>query len=330
MYRGPGGGIAFSSRKGFVDRPLEVACGQCQGCRLARARDWAIRAVHEGQLHERNCFVTLTYRPECMPADWSLQVGDWQGFAKRVRRELGPFRFLHCGEYGPRTLRPHYHACVFGQDFGRRDWIPVRPGLWTSMVLAERWGLGQVTVGELTWQSAAYVARYVMGKATGELAESRYERVDPDTGECWQVRPEYSTMSRRPGLGAEWFDRFYESDVAPRDEVVHAGKSYRVPKFYDRLLESRDPERAASLKAKRREVAGKRAAREFELSSSCSAPPERHLARLERGAEPPAREKGDGARRGGSESAAGFWERRLRVRERIAEGRSRVVLRDSV
>lgn len=298
-YRGPSGRLEFDSVKGYSDRPLELPCGQCRGCRLARATEWAIRAVHEAQLHERNCFVTLTYSPANIPADWSVDVTVWQDFAKRVRRELGPFRFLHCGEYGSKTLRPHYHACMFGVDFGRLDWIPVKPGLWTSLSLSERWGLGQVTVGDVTWQSAAYVARYVMSKATGKLRESRYERVDSETGECWQVAPEYSTMSRRPGLGAKWFERFYESDVAPRDAVVHDGKSYRVPKFYDRLLEASDPERVASLKAKRRRVAAERQAREVMLAGSV-------------------------------ESELIYWSRRLRVRERLAEGRSLSLSRDGV
>lgn len=201
--------------------------------------------------------MTLTYAPECMPADWSVDVRAWQTFAKRLRKRLGPFRFLHCGEYGDESLRPHYHACIFGHDF-RGDRVVLKQGqdseLWTSPTLASVWGQGHVSVGPLTWSSAAYVARYVLKKATGDLAESRYERVDPVTGECWQVRPEYVTMSRRPGLGAEWFARYAYTDVYPEDEVVHAGKRYRAPKFYDRLLERERPELAASLKAKRRDV----------------------------------------------------------------------------
>ncbi len=237
-YRAHGGGIAFSSKKGFSDRPFELACGQCQGCRLERSRQWALRCVHEAQMHERNCFLTLTYDQVHLPVDGSLHVEDWQKFAKRLRKRCGPFRYFHCGEYGELNSRPHYHACVFGMDFGR-DRVPVKrergKTLYTSEVLSETWGLGFATVGSLTWQSAAYVARYVMKKATGPLADMKYTGVDEETGEMVSVKPEYVTMSRRPGVGSKWFEQF-ASDVYPSDEVVHEGKRYRPPRFYDSKL----------------------------------------------------------------------------------------------
>ncbi len=261
-YRAEGGRVEFSSRKGFIDRPFDLACGQCMGCRVERSRQWALRCVHEAQLHERNSYVTLTYRPEDVPADGSLNVTDWQKFAKRVRRELGPFRFLQCGEYGERNFRPHHHACVFGLDFGRSDWVPWKKNasgdvVYTSEKLEEKWQKGFCTIGELTWQSAAYVARYCMKKATGELAKERYRRIDLETGEEYFVKPEYITMSRRPGLAAEWFEKF-KDDVYPDDFVVHAGKKQRVPKFYDDMLDREDPEELARLRAKRKDAVYRR------------------------------------------------------------------------
>lgn len=222
-----------------------------------------MRCVHESALHERNSFVTLTYAPDQVPVDGSLQVRDWQLFAKRVRKAKGPFRFFHCGEYGELNGRPHYHACVFGLDFAE-DRVPFKgkPGseLFVSRELEDLWGHGFATVGRLTFESAAYVARYVMKKATGKRVEGEitpYSRFDSRTGEVYQVRPEYVTMSRRPGIGAGWFARF-KGDVFPDDFVVHAGKRYRAPRFYDALLERESPELLASLKAKRRDVAFRR------------------------------------------------------------------------
>lgn len=247
-YRAHGGGIAFSSKKGFSDRPFDLACGQCQGCRLERSRQWALRCVHEAQMHEQNCFLTLTYDQVHLPEDGSLHVEDWQKFAKRLRKRAGPFRFFHCGEYGDESGRPHYHAAVFGLDFSR-DRLPLkRKGghtLFESESLNETWGLGFATVGSLTWQSAAYVARYVMKKATGALAKERYG----------DRRPEYTTMSRRPGIGSKWFEEF-ASDVYPSDEVVHEGKRYRPPRFYDSKLPEKELE---ILKRKRRSCVARHA-----------------------------------------------------------------------
>ncbi len=236
-YRAPGGKIVFNPKKGYVDVPVELACGQCDGCCWERSRMWAIRCVHEAQMHSKNCFITLTYDPKHLPADGGLVLGDWQDFAKRLRRKCGPFRYFHCGEYGEVNLRPHYHACIFGLDFiaDRGLWKDdsVCP-LFVSPLLSDTWGLGFATVGALTFKSAAYTARYVMKKA--RVGAEKYLRgVDKESGECTFVTPAYVTMSRRPGLGSLWFSKF-KSDVYPADEVVIDAKRMRPPRFYDLKL----------------------------------------------------------------------------------------------
>lgn len=250
----------FTSREGWSDRPLELPCGQCIGCRTLRAREWALRCMHESQLHEANCFVTLTYRPADVPADGSVDVRHWQLFAKRLRKKLGPFRFFHVGEYGEQNYRPHYHACLFGIDFAA-DRVLVKEHdddkLFTSETLESTWGLGFTTIGLLTMKSAAYVARYCIKKATGPAGREKYRRIDVETGEEYHVRPEYLTMSRRPGLGAGWYDLF-SADVFPDDECVADGKKLRPPRYYDGLLEKADPGLFASIKEKRVDHAFKR------------------------------------------------------------------------
>lgn len=243
-YRAPGGGVAFSVREGYVDLPLDLPCGQCIGCRVERSRQWALRCVHEASMHKANCFVTLTYSEDALPGDGGLHVEDWQKFAKRLRKRVGPFRFFHCGEYGETTGRPHYHACLFGIDFAA-DRIPLRSGgsgkhaLYVSPLLTETWGHGHCSVGDLSFESAAYVARYVLKKLTGPEGEVEYSRVDVETGEYFRVRAPYVTMSRRPGLGAKWFEK-YSAEVYPADEVVHAGRRFRPPRFYDGKLSEED------------------------------------------------------------------------------------------
>ena len=253
-YRGPNG-IEFNSKAGYADKPLQLKCGQCIGCRLDRTRGWAIRAVHEAQMHEKNAFLTLTYRDQALPDDHGLHVEDWQKFAKRVRKTKGPFRFLHCGEYSePPNLRPHYHACLFGLDFSE-DRVPFETRgpntLYISAELQGLWPHGFATIGELTFDSAAYVAAYCLKKATGQLAE-KYQRVDPDTGECWEVKPDYATMSLKPGLGKTWFER-YCADIYPDDFVVLKGTKFRPPKYYDQLLEKDNPELHKKMLQKRRQ-----------------------------------------------------------------------------
>ena len=242
-FKKPGGGISFNRNEGYVDRPVIVSCGKCVGCRIERSRQWATRCVHEAQFHDANSFVTLTYDRENLPGDLSIHVRDWQLFAKRLRKRLGRFRFFHCGEYGDENFRPHYHALLFGLDF-MSDRVLFREDTesrktYVSELLTDVWGKGFTTVADLTWNSAAYVARYVVKKANGdvrgETKSEKYRRFNPQTGEEWYVTPPYTTMSRRPGIGADWFDAFRD-DVYPDDFVIHDGRKFRPPSYYDRRL----------------------------------------------------------------------------------------------
>ena len=255
-YKAPGGGISFSPRFGYFDRHLELPCGQCMSCRLAKVRDWGIRAVHEAQMHEKNSFITLTYNEQNLPEDNSVDVRHWQLFAKRLRKQYGTFRFLHCGEYGDENKRPHYHACLFGIDFSDARYVLKQDDkniLWTSPILEKVWGMGYCTIGPLTYDTAAYVARYTLKKMGGERAKQQYERVDADTGEVTVVRPEYATMSRRKGLGQTWFEK-YSNEIYPEDIVVMKGKKFRPPKYYDKLLEKKNPKQWEKIKVKRQTV----------------------------------------------------------------------------
>lgn len=220
-------------------KPLDLPCGQCIGCRLERSRRWAVRLMHEATLHEKSCFLTLTYNDSHLPSDGSLKVEDFQLFMKRLRRgSAGPLRFFHCGEYGERFARPHYHCVLFGEDF-RSDRVLSKTtdrgdSIYVSPRLSELWGKGdleQQMIGELTFESAAYVARYCLKKVTGKRAESHYEG----------RKPEYVTMSRRPGIGAGWLEKWGISEVYRDDTVVMRGKEMMPPPFYDKLLEAADP-----------------------------------------------------------------------------------------
>ena len=228
--------IVFNKKDGYEDLPVTVRCGQCTGCRLDRSAEWAIRCHHEAALYEDNCFITLTYRDEDLPDPPSVDVREFQLFMKRLRKKYAPkkIRFFHCGEYGDTNRRPHYHAILFNHDFEDKKLWRMSNGLplYVSEDLSSLWPLGFSSVGAATFQSAAYVARYIMKKVTGPMAESTYEHVSPETGEITQLQPEYVTMSRRPGLGKGWLDQ-YQSDIWPWDFVVVEGKKFRPPRFYD-------------------------------------------------------------------------------------------------
>jgi hypothetical protein len=235
--------MVFNPKMAYqADAPEKLPCGQCVGCRLERSRQWAIRCMHEAQMHEQNCFITLTFSPEALEQRenmWSLDVRDWQLFMKKLRKKYGSgIRFYHCGEYGEKNRRPHYHACIFGFDFPDKELWKVTPTghrLYISRSLEELWPYGFSTIGDVTFESAAYVARYIMKKINGDKADEHYEWIDDETGEVSPLRPEYTTMSRRPGIGRTWCDRYID-DVYPHDFVVVNGVKMRPPKYYDGVL----------------------------------------------------------------------------------------------
>ena len=232
-WRDPVKGVSFA-KTSHSGETLELPCGQCIECRFKRSRDWAIRCMHEASLHADNSFITLTYAPEHLPDDQSLHYEHFQRFMKRLRKCVClPVRFYMCGEYGEDFGRPHYHACIFGYGFpDKKPLMRTTRGdtLYTSEMLSQLWPYGLSSIGEVNFQSAAYVARYIMKKITGDPAFAHYNKIDED-GVVTSRVPEFTRMSLKPGIGAGWFNK-YHSDVFPHDHVIVKGKEVSVPRYY--------------------------------------------------------------------------------------------------
>jgi hypothetical protein len=227
------------------DRQISLPCGQCIGCRLERSRQWAMRCIHEAQLHENNCFITLTYNDQNLPQNGSLTKSDFQKFIKRLRKFIAPakLRYYMAGEYGTSFGRPHFHACIFGHDFHDKK-LHQRTAsgsvLYTSKDLEKLWTYGYSSIGDVTFESAAYVARYIMQKQTGKVDPNHYTFCDLQTGELIKLQPEYNQMSLKPGIGADWYKK-YKNDVYPHDFVEIRGKKLKPPKYYDQLYSKENP-----------------------------------------------------------------------------------------
>lgn len=249
--RNPSGkrGVVFNAQGGTKGK-LQLPCGRCIGCRLERSRQWAVRCVHEAQMWERNCFITLTYRPEDLPPGGSLVPEHFVLFMKRLRSRFDDhtIRFFHCGEYGDQFDRPHHHAILFNHDFDDKVLFSQREGvkLYTSQVLSELWRFGFCTIGDCSFESAAYIARYSLKKVHGERAAEHYAG----------RKQEYLTMSRRPGIGYKWLVK-YQDDVYPSDSVVVRGVACKPPKYYDKVLEDADSARYRAYKFVRAAAAAK-------------------------------------------------------------------------
>lgn len=256
---------------------LQLPCGQCTSCRLEKSRVWGARIAHEAAYLEEeyglySSFITLTYDELHLPMYGSLVQTHVSGFFKRLRSRLSPrrIRYYASGEYGEQCAkhklkkcplcgpiqRPHYHAIVLGYDFPDRHYTGEREGLpiYESPELSELWPFGFHEIGSCSFQAAAYVARYVMKKQTGKkVDEGHYTRYDPWTNTWNEVDPEFSVMSRRPGIGKDWFEK-YQSDLYPSDECPIPGRGIvgKPPPYYDKLFGEKNAEALEEVKTQRK------------------------------------------------------------------------------
>lgn len=229
---------------------IPIPCGQCLGCRLDKANEWAIRCVHEAKLYRRNCFITLTYNDDNLPADNSLHREHLQLFIKRLRRNLDydksiKIRFLACGEYGSLNMRPHYHILCFGwfpSDVRKLSALTSGYNLFRSPLLERLWPYGFNTVGAVTFESARYVAKYSLKKQIGQNA-AMYDLLG--------IKPEFVGCSLKPGIGADFFKQ-YSEDIITQGFCVVNGQKYKIPDYYLKLFERENPVWCEIFKEQRR------------------------------------------------------------------------------
>lgn len=255
----PGAPLKFGVPLGASN--VQIACGQCAPCRLERSRQWALRILAENTLHKPGStwFLTLTYDNAHLPpkadptADrHTLRPRDLTLFWKKARKAFGKFRYFACGEYGDRTLRPHYHAIIFGLNL--LDQVkPIGRGLSVCQNLTNTWGHGHAVLAPVNFETAAYVARYNMKKLTGK-AKPAHET----------YHAEYLVMSRRPGIGYDalltYFTDYFPHPESTGEFHVPNRGTFALPKFFDRKLKDALPDyfsdisatRIASLPASRR------------------------------------------------------------------------------
>lgn len=272
----------------FVSRSAErvkqpfckVPCGKCIGCKLEYSRQWANRCVLEAKMHKSSLFLTLTYDDLCVPRvmygerengeareAMTLVKSDFQKFMKRLRSyvayhindslagsaisfgESGPeLRFFACGEYGPETLRPHYHAIIFGLDLPDkrlRSNVNGNP-YYVSDILSELWPYGHHIIGNVSFKSAAYVARYCTKKLSGTAAVDAYD--------FYGIEQPFLLMSRKPGIGVPYYEKFMKGKK-PDERIivstVDGGLAFTWPKLFESKYDVDHHEDLAVLKADR-------------------------------------------------------------------------------
>lgn len=205
-------------------RHIIVPCGKCEACLAKRKSDWIFRLTKEYENSSSAYFITLTYDDDHIPIEedeyglrFSVCKRDVQLFIKRLRKNLHPFkiRFFLVSEYGPRTLRPHYHMLLFNYPKQLKSTIIER--------VESCWNQGFVTVSSVNPARIAYVCGYCLDNS--------------------DLPPEYTKnfmlCSRRPAIGSQFLD---DTDIInyirdKQDGLCHIrinGESVpvRIPRYY--------------------------------------------------------------------------------------------------
>ena len=266
-------------RASAFEDPILIPCGKCLGCRLDYSRAWADRMMFELDHTGKGVFLTLTYNNAHvpigmldneteLPLSYSLNKEDLQKFWKRLRKKFDDkeLRYFACGEYGTNTFRPHYHAIVFGlslADLPDRTLIGTNElgqAYYRSQKIEEAWSIyhratktkeayydpiGFVLVSEVSWETCAYVARYVMKKVDSPVRLFNEWR---------NSYPEFILSSRRPGIGSYYLSDHgltFDSDL----QMYRSGRKMQIPKFLLEKMALTDPEGYDKLKQKRIEFA---------------------------------------------------------------------------
>lgn len=216
---------------------IEIPCGYCLGCRLDHANEWALRIALECKSHKNNCFITLTYDNQNLPINKNhitLKKKDFQDFIKRLRAAINPVKisYFGCGEYGPQTHRSHGHFIIMGwkpDDLKQIQASKTNNAMFTSEKLEKIWGKGFVSVEDVNYNVACYVARYVQKKSgllpTKKKLTGKTElttKIDPRNGleyldiinktemskfDNYGREKEFILMSKAPAIGLNyWLD----------------------------------------------------------------------------------------------------------------------------
>lgn len=257
---------------------VRIGCQNCEGCQESHSKEWAIRCLLESGLHEHNYFVTLTYNEENLPyaeelhdqysgmdyiddGTWEYNGGtlnpkDMDKFFDDLLRYYNyhyshtGIRYFYAGEYG--TLgRPHYHAIIFNLPIDPTELKIYRVNTngtmyYTHPLLSKLWGKGFVVIGEVNWDTCAYTARYVMKKQKGHSRRWYFEQ-----GKF----PEYTRMSRRPGIARNAFNKSYFQN----DEIIVKGHREQItaskpPKYFDKIYDVIDHDNMSRIKERRKEL----------------------------------------------------------------------------
>lgn len=200
---------------------IPCPCGKCLPCLKRRVSGWSFRLRQQDKVAEKSMFITLTYDTKYVPITnkgfMTLCKRDVQLFLKRLRKaHNGPaIKYYSVGEYGGKTMRPHYHLIIFNCN---------------ETEVSNAWRLGEIHFGTVSGASVGYVLKYMVKPSKIPLHKN-----DDRT-------PEFSHMSK--GLGMNYLTpamrKYHMDDLVGRTCIImEDGVKISMPRYYKEKLYSK-------------------------------------------------------------------------------------------
>lgn len=226
---------------------FQLPCGKCLECRLEYSRQWAIRCMHEAQMHEKSCFITLTYGDDHL-LDPKLNYRDFQLFQYRLRdhirrKEQGnksneevKISIFVTGEYGDKTKRPHWHAIIFNWRPSDCEYLRTNEcgdRIYKSKILDDLWGKNDPVkkpneIGDVTFKSAGYVARY---------AAKKLVHGNDDDHDFHPI----SKKSSKNAIGKSFIEKYWRTVFALGEIITHDSHHCPIPRYYEKWFKKNKP-----------------------------------------------------------------------------------------
>lgn len=237
-YMPDGVTISWSEKTSSREYPsFKLPCGKCLECRLEYAREWAVRCIHEAEMHPKNSFITLTYRDSELKSP-KLVYSDFQLFMKKLRKlQNDPIGVFVTGEYGEITKRPHWHAILFGFEPSDKVYhrtTDLGDRIFKSKTLDKVWGKNDpetrpTEIGEVTFKSAGYCARYAAKKLVhGKDHEHDFHPI--------------SKKSSKNAIGKKWIQKYWPDVFNTGVVRLKDGSTCSIPRYYEKWLKDNFPE----------------------------------------------------------------------------------------
>lgn len=202
----------------MTSEKIPVPCGKCPNCVARKTSGWSFRLLKQEEISYSALFVTLTYDTKHVPISkngfMTLDKTDVQKFMKRLRKLTNTqIKYYAAGEYGSKTMRPHYHIILFNAKKSEIE------KAWTL----ENKPLGSIYIGSVSGASVGYTLKYIskQGKIPMHKNDDR--------------KKEFSLMSK--GLGKNYLTEniinWHKDILTERMYVpLKDNKKIAMPRYY--------------------------------------------------------------------------------------------------